>query len=322
MRQFRVLRFRLFLNSIVSKHFVRQTTQQGGGSSVKFQFLDFLFTHVLVVSSVKPIFTTHFLFFFLYFFFFYRRISYLVYRICLSLATSPLTIYYYCVMSYNENGDRSIKSNIKDYIKTNFLLLWPAIYPDDRIEENVQDAFWEQDDTLTHEDILLMIRECRSELEEAQTDWPTVTDCDLLDRVTADLEEQQILFVQHIDTTPSSCWSEIDNVLAKMPDNRGKKYIGAAYYHFQSTERAIAFNKMHIYFGSIGRGAYFMHKHTICLTSGVGSISNRIAVSETESCSCLDGKWSSSSRIFIRAGFQEIGQRRVCYMRTEEKQRW
>jgi hypothetical protein len=225
-------------------------------------------------------------------------------------------------MSYNENGDRSIKSNIKDYIKTNFLLLWPAIYPDDRIEENVQDAFWEQDDTLTHEDILLMIRECRSELEEAQTDWPTVTDCDLLDRVTADLEEQQILFVQHIDTTPSSCWSEIDNVLAKMPDNRGKKYIGAAYYHFQSTERAIAFNKMHIYFGSIGRGAYFMHKHTICLTSGVGSISNRIAVSETESCSCLDGKWSSSSRIFIRAGFQEIGQRRVCYMRTEEKQRW
>lgn len=159
-------------------------------------------------------------------------------------------------MSQTENHNASRKENIKQHIKTSYLQVWPEIFPNERIIENVLDCFWDQDNPLAEDDILVMICECREELMEEQLSWPEITDCDRLDNVARDLDLLDIIFVQHIDTTPSSCWHEIDQVIAAMPDSTGKRFVGAAYYHFQSTERALAYQKMHINFGSIGRCMY------------------------------------------------------------------
>ena len=137
--------------------------------------------------------------------------------------------------------------NIKKHIKTNCLQLWPEVFPNNRIVDWIMENFWDEENPLKEADVYSLIDECRQELIQCQEAWPSVTDCDRLDNVVASLDKRDVLFVQHIDTTPSSCWSEIFAAIQAKPD--GERYIGAAYYHFQSTERALAYGKMHIYFG-------------------------------------------------------------------------
>lgn len=107
---------------------------------------------------------------------------------------------------------------------------------------------------ISNDEILSLIEESRQEVHESQKDWPAVTDCDRLDSVGGELDRKDILFVQHIDTTPSSCWYCINEIIDTLPN--GSKYIGAAFFHFQSTERALAQNRMHINFGTTNEGVF------------------------------------------------------------------
>lgn len=145
------------------------------------------------------------------------------------------------------------KEEIKNFIKDTCLRTWPALYPDDRISENAMDSCWEEKYPLSKEYLVDVIAECRQELLEEQQSWTALTDCDRLDRVVEALDTQNILFVQHLDTTPSSCWLEINELISNLGAS-GLRYTGAAYFHFQSTEGALAHGKMHIYFGTTEAG--------------------------------------------------------------------
>lgn len=143
-----------------------------------------------------------------------------------------------------------MEEEFKDYVKNNCLLVWPDAYPDDRILDFGLDNFPD----ISEERAAELIGECRAEITEVQAEWPATTECDMLDQAAVSLDSANILFLQHLDTTPSSCWSEVISALSAKPD--GNRYIGAAFYHFQSTERALEYQKMHINFGVTEKGKF------------------------------------------------------------------
>src|SRR5205823_4935515 len=56
----------------------------------------------------------------------------------------------------------------------------------------------------------LIIDECIAKATTEQSEWPPITDCDRLDALEEELMKENILFVQDIQTTRSSCWAKVE----------------------------------------------------------------------------------------------------------------
>ena len=125
----------------------------------------------------------------------------------------------------------------------------------------------DENDLLTNEYLFPVIDQVRNDMIEEQSKWTHVTHNDMLDLAEKQLElNHDIIFVQDIGTTPSSCWYEVDEVIGKM--NGEEKFTGAAFYHFQSTDRAIEGGLLYINYGATDYGKKLkVSSQTVKLTS-------------------------------------------------------
>jgi hypothetical protein len=97
-----------------------------------------------------------------------------------------------------------------------------------------------------------LTEEAISEQLTAQTEWPAVTDCDLLERAFGELERAGIVARQNFSCC-GNCGSI--EILTEMSNaqNRGARVRGYAFYHMQDTESAADGYGLLLNYGAIER---------------------------------------------------------------------
>jgi hypothetical protein len=105
---------------------------------------------------------------------------------------------------------------------------------------------YRRDDLGPH--VARITRERLQEHYRAQASWPTSTDCDKLDSMFANLEQQGIVARQNFTCCQNCGHAEIGAEIAKASKVREVK--GYAFYHMQDTERAAETGTLYIAYAS------------------------------------------------------------------------
>src|SRR4029079_1351153 len=79
---------------------------------------------------------------------------------------------------------------------------------------------------------------------DAQREWPSVTDCDRLDRAFADLNGRGIVARQNFACCSNCGHAEIGEEIDAEKE-RGTKVIGYTFFHLQDTERAAEYGYLY-----------------------------------------------------------------------------
>jgi hypothetical protein len=86
-------------------------------------------------------------------------------------------------------------------------------------------------------------------LENERATWPSVTDCDKLDKVFTALEARGILGLQNAGYTQSDGYDDFREVYKNHPYR--DKIVGYCFYHGQDLERAVKGQGLHLAFGPV-----------------------------------------------------------------------
>lgn len=108
-------------------------------------------------------------------------------------------------------------------------------------------------------------RELLLEHEQAQAAWPSVTDCDRLDRAFAELESRGIVCRQDFTCCGTCGSAEIGDEMAAVSAT-GMFVRGYAFYHMQDTEAAVDGHGLYLGYGATEEGelAAVRIGHEIC----------------------------------------------------------
>jgi hypothetical protein len=85
---------------------------------------------------------------------------------------------------------------------------------------------------------------------DAQRQWPTVTDCDRLDRAFADLNRRGIVARQNFACCSNCGRAEIGGEI-DTEQKRGIKVIGYTFFHSQGTEGAVEYGDLYLAYGDL-----------------------------------------------------------------------
>ncbi|KHD06725.1 hypothetical protein PN36_11055 [Candidatus Thiomargarita nelsonii] len=127
-----------------------------------------------------------------------------------------------------------------DAIKT---WVWSGFYSLDEVYENIEDILEEDCD----ENMSLASEEYQKKLEDEKS-WPDVTDCDRLNSVFEELNQQGIIAIQNAGYTMSHGFEDVGEEL----NTRNRSQVkGYCFYHGQDIERAVIGAGVRLAFGDL-----------------------------------------------------------------------
>lgn len=91
--------------------------------------------------------------------------------------------------------------------------------------------------------------EAFKKLQKEKRSWPTVTDCDKLNRIFEALNKQGIIALQNAGNTQSDGYDDV--IEAHKKSKKPKDNRGYCFYHWQDVERAVAGAGLYLAFGPI-----------------------------------------------------------------------
>ncbi len=98
-----------------------------------------------------------------------------------------------------------------------------------------------------------MIADSLEQHEKEQAKFPEFTDCDRLDKVFADLEQQGILTAQNAGYTQSDAFDDMNEKYDRLSKKEQKAFTGFVFFHGQDLERILEGGPLLFAFGS-GKG--------------------------------------------------------------------
>ncbi len=130
----------------------------------------------------------------------------------------------------------------------------------EEIDVLVRSAFWDRErmleimcqelyapGDLDERAVSAAIDSCIAKWKSSQVDWPDVTDCDRLDSVFAQLNEQGIVAMHNAGMTQSDGHDDFRDIYDKHPNK--SRLLGYCYYHGQDLERVVRGGPLFFSFG-------------------------------------------------------------------------
>lgn len=150
----------------------------------------------------------------------------------------------------NDDGP-DLANEIRMYVERD---LRSGFYDAEEIVQSATDALEDEADPAT---LKRMIREALEQATKAHAaeklDWPTVTDCDRLDKAFAELEEAGVISRQNFSCCGTCGSTEIWDEVSTSIDS-GKPAIGYTFYHMQDTESAVEGYGLYLNYGACAEG--------------------------------------------------------------------
>lgn len=128
-------------------------------------------------------------------------------------------------------------------------LVWSGFYGSDEIVEMVLEHCFLEDIPVN---VNTLTRAVRDEIEdklEDQQSWPAVTDCERLDRIFDELNNEGIIALSNVGFNETEALEEIHAVYVK----RGGEFEGVrgyCFYHADDVERAVSGQGLYLSYGA------------------------------------------------------------------------
>ena len=132
------------------------------------------------------------------------------------------------------------EQNILDSIK---IWVWSGFYSPDEVHEMMEDIL---EDDVDGDKMHCAVAPEFEKKTIAESTWPQITDCDRLDKVFSELNDNGIIAMQNAGYTQSDGLSDVSSELA-FRDRA--KVRGYCFYHGQDLERAVAGGELWLAFG-------------------------------------------------------------------------
>jgi hypothetical protein len=132
------------------------------------------------------------------------------------------------------------------YIQTQ---VWSGFYLQDEIVEVVREVVFDPD-PMNEDWVRGRIQEEFQAKKEAEATWPNVTDCDRLDLVFTEIENQNILVLENAGYTLSDGRSDVTEAWYSL-GAEDSDIVGYCYYHGQDLDGVMASGNLYLAFGDI-----------------------------------------------------------------------
>ncbi len=110
---------------------------------------------------------------------------------------------------------------------------WSGFYSPEEVDQMIDDILEEDaNEQMLREAVLPEF----AKKQEAENDWPKITDCERLNAVFTALDKRGVLCLHNAGYTMSDGHNDASEALSKQPKDR---YSGYCFYHGQDMERAI-----------------------------------------------------------------------------------
>jgi len=116
----------------------------------------------------------------------------------------------------------------------------------DRIIEILREEMYEPGE-LDEAEVTVAVDATFASLEKEKATWPSITDCDKLDRVFEALNTLGIIALQNAGYTQSDGYDDTREIYHRRADR--DKVIGYCFYHGQDLERAVCGEGLYLAFG-------------------------------------------------------------------------
>ena len=118
----------------------------------------------------------------------------------------------------------------------------------ERLVEILTEEMYEPGE-LDEDEVQAFVDQCVALLERSKAGWPTVTDCDRLDRAFDQMVMQGVMGLQNAGQTQSDGYQDVQEALRGREDVH--LFIGYCFFHGQDLERAVRGGGLHLAFGPL-----------------------------------------------------------------------